>query len=199
MMAVGRQPTGEEDLYSILGDDEYNQVLALVQDLTQGPITQVDSGLKLNPQQVEDLQRGIDLTKQLIAYQPTQFGPYFVMAKSQYALGNIDEAIRNGEQALLLIPTEDPGQEVLSVHAELAHTLATYYYDKGSYKRAEELADTAVQIHTTNPDYLATAGAIKAQLGLQADAREYANLALALDPKNVNAIELDKALREAGY
>ena len=198
MITAGRTPTGEEDLYSILSDAEYNQALKQVQELTQLPITMYDEGSKLSAGQIEDLRKGIELTKKLIAFQPTQFGPYFVMAKAQKALGNVDEAIRNGEQALLLVPMDAQDLETQSVVAEIAHVVSVYYYDTGKYERAEQLSDQAVQLFTTNPDYLAGAAAIKSQLGKLDDARLYVDTALAIDPKNPTALELDGELKRVG-
>lgn len=184
--------------YSILNDDQYKEVLAKVQELTTKPLVTFDEGTKLSEGQLDDLRQGVELTKKLIAFQPRQFGPYFVLAKAQKALGNVDEAIRNCEQALLLVPKNSKDPEVLSVAAEIEHVVSIYYYEKGLYNQAEVHADRAVQELTTNPDYLAGAAAIKAQLGKLDDARLYVSTALAIDPNNPTALDLDQALKEKG-
>lgn len=189
-------PSPDKGLFSILDDDQYRQVMAKVQELTTQPLVDVEEGRKLTETQRKNLERGVQLTKQLIAFQPREFGPYFVLAKAQKALGAVDNAIRNCEQALLLVPKNSDSPEVQSVAAQIEHTVAIYYYEKGLYQQAEAHADNAVKAFVTNPDFLAGAAAIKAQLGKLDDARLYVDTALAIDPNNLTAKDLDIALKE---
>jgi tetratricopeptide (TPR) repeat protein len=198
MIAVGRVPTGEEGRYSIVTDEQYVATLAEVRDKTQQPILDFDAGFKLSTTQVQNLKDSIKTIQRLIAFDPTNFGPYVMMAKTQRALGNSSAAVRNYEQALILLPSEYSDQETLWTAAEVNYDLGTHFYEVSDYKRAEPYALQAVQLINDHPKYLVGLAAIQAQLGKLKDARALVDAALALDPENAFTKSLDDELKRAG-
>jgi tetratricopeptide (TPR) repeat protein len=199
MFLAARTPTGDEDLFAILSPEQYNETLKKVQELTFDPIVASDQGKKLGKEQVENLRKGSEMIRQMIAFEPTNFGPYAMMAKTKRALGEMDEAVRNYKQALLLIPKEITDEETLWTAAEVHHDLATFYYDKGDDKNAEEHAIQAVMLINDNPKYLIALAAVQAQLGKVKDARSNLDVALGLDPENPVGKTLDAELKKAGH
>jgi tetratricopeptide (TPR) repeat protein len=113
-------------------------------------------------------------------------------------LGNSEEAVRNYEQALILLPSEYSDQETLWTAAEVNYDLGTHYYEVSDYKRAEPYALQAVQLINDHPKYLVGLAAIQAQLGKLKDARALVDAALALDPENAFTKSLDEELKRAG-
>lgn len=198
MVAAGRQPTGEEGRYAIVDDVQYAALLADVRDKTQQPILDFDAGFKLSSTQVQNLKDSIKKIKQLIAFEPTNFGPYVMMAKTQRALGNSSEAVRNYEQALILLPDEYADQETLWTAAEVNYDLGTHYYEVSDYKQAEPYALQAVQLINDHPKYLVGLAAIQSQLGKLKDARALVDAAKAIDPDNAFTKSLDEELKRAG-
>jgi tetratricopeptide (TPR) repeat protein len=198
MFFSARTPTGEEGLFRILNPEQYNATLEQVKDLTFDPIIEADQGRKPTKMQVENLKAGSEKIKQLIAFDPTNFGPYAMMAKTQRALGNMDEAVRNYKQALALIPESITDQETLWTAAEVHHDLATFYYEKGDDKSAEEHAIAAVMLVNENPKYLIGLAAVQSQLGQLKEARANLDIALRLDPTNPVGKELDAELKKVG-
>ncbi len=199
MLYAGRKPTGEEGVYQIVTLEQYDVALAKVRDLTQDPILKFDEGKKLTQHQVEDLKVGTKKIRQMIAFQPTNFGPYVMMAKSQRALGQAEEAVRNYKQALLLLPQEIKDQETLWTAAEVNYDLGTHYYEHGDFKQAEKYALEAVQMVNTHPKYLVGLAAIQAQLGKLKDARLLLDTAMLMDPDNKFSKSLDAELKKAGH
>lgn len=198
MFFAARTPTGEEDRFEILTLEQYQASLAKVRDLTQQPIIDFDAGKYLSKAQLDQLKEGSETIKKMIAFDPTNFGPYVMMAKSQRALGNAQEAVRNYKQALLLVPKEIKDQDTLWAAAEAHHDLAAYYYEEGDDKKAEEHAMQALMLVNQNPKYLITFAAIEAQLGKLKEARANLDAALKMDPQNPMGLELDAELRKAG-
>jgi tetratricopeptide (TPR) repeat protein len=198
MVAAGRVTTGEEGRYSIVTDEQYVATLAEVRDKTQQPILDFDAGFKLSTTQVQNLKDSIEKIQQLIAFDPTNFGPYVMMAKTQRALGNSSEAVRHYEQALILLPSEYSDQETLWTAAEVNYDLGTHFYEASDYKRAEPYALQAVQLINDHPKYLVGLAAIQAQLGKLKDARALVDAALAIDPENAFTKSLDDELKRAG-
>ncbi len=199
MIVAGRQPTGEEDRYKILTGEQFDAALAKVRDLTQDPILKFDEGRKLTEKQVDDLKEGAKKIQQLIAFEPTNFVPYVMLAKSQRALGQAEEAARNYQQALLLLPKEIKDQDTLWTAAEVNYDLGTHYYENGEYKKAEQYALEAVQMINTHPKYLVGLAAIQAQLGKFKDARTLLDSAMQIDPDNEFSKSLDAELKTVGH
>jgi tetratricopeptide (TPR) repeat protein len=198
MMIAGRTPTGDEGLYTILTDEQYEQTLARVRELTKGPLIAYDSGQKLTNKQLDDLREGRTLVRRLIAYQPRNFPPYVIMGKTQRALGEMDEAVRNYEQALLLMPEDSTDPDVLWTAADVRYDLGVHYYNTSDYATAEGYAEDAVARAPTNAAYMASLGAIKSQLGKLDEARYWTSEALKYDPNDLVATALDEELKKAG-
>ncbi len=199
MLIAGRQPTGDEDVYKIISLDQYNAALATVRDLTQDPILKFDEGKQLTKDQLDNLKVGAKKIRQMIAFEPTNFGPYVMMAKSQRALGNAEEAVRNYKQALLLLPKEMTDEETLWTAAEVNYDLGLYYYENGEDKKAEPYALQAVQLVNTHPKYLVGLAAVQAQLGKLKEARILLDTAMKIDPNNTFSKSLDEELKKAGH
>jgi len=199
MIVAGRQRTGEEDRYKILTGEQFDAALVKVRELTQDPILKFDEGRKLTSKQVDDLKEGTKKIQQLIAFEPTNFVPYVMLAKSQRALGQAEEAARNYQQALLLLPKEIKDQDTLWTVAEVNYDLGTHYYETGDYKKAEQYALEAVQMINTHPKYLVGLAAIQAQLGKFKDARTLLDTAMRMDPENQFSKSLDAELKKVGH
>jgi tetratricopeptide (TPR) repeat protein len=199
MIVAGRKPSGDEDTFKILTAEQFDAALSKVRDLTQDPILTFDEGKKLTSSQLDDLREGTEKIKQLIAFEPTNFGPYVMMAKSQRALGRAEEAVRNYKQALLLLPKEIKDQETLWTAAEVNYDLGTHYYELGDFRKAEEYALEAVLLINTHPKYLVGLAAIQAQLGKLKDSRALLDSAMQIDPDNEFSKSLDAELKKAGY
>ena len=198
MFYAAHQTTGDEGLYSILNDQQFDETFKTVRDMTQQPILDFDSGKKLTQAELDELKKSKELIRRLITYNPTGFPAYVVMAKTERALGEQKEAVRNYEQALLQIPANSTDPNVLWTAAEIRYDLGTYYYESGDLKQAEPLAEEAVLRFPTNARYLSGLAAIKAQLGKFAEARLRVQQALAIDSNDPTARELDAELKKSG-
>lgn len=199
MAFSGRTPTGDEGLFSITDGQQFNDVLLQVRELSQEPILTFDAGGKLTADQVDHLKEGKNLIRKLIAFAPTNFAPYVMLAKTQRALGETEEATRNYLQALELIPKDSKDPDVVLTGAEVKYDLSTYYYERNEYEKAETLADEAIGTMPTNARYLSGAATIKSQLGKPNEARRLVDMALQYDPNDATARNLDIELRRLGY
>ncbi|HXH61026.1 MAG TPA: tetratricopeptide repeat protein [Fimbriimonadaceae bacterium] len=199
MVFAAHSPSDKQGLYTIQNDVQFNEVLGKVRDLIQQPIVNFDSGVKLTDQQVKDLKEGETLIKQMVAYAPANFGPYVMLAKTQRALGEMDQALRNYQQALDMAPKDSNEPSVVITIAEVKFDLGSYYYERSEYDKADKLVDEAIGAVPDNAKYLSTSAAIKSQIGKPNEARTLVDRALKLNPNDATAKSLDVELKRIGH
>ena len=188
-LAAGR-PAGDEGLYSIFNPIQYSEGFATVRDLTEGPILAHDAGTVLSGEQTLALEEGREVARRLTAYEPRAFGPAFLLANIEQALGNADEAGRNYHQALLLIPKDTGDQNLRQTEANIRFNLGQHYYNRNEFLKAEVYTDRALALHHDSSMYHAAAARIKMRLLKAADARRLVEHALEIDPEDAAVQEL---------
>ena len=193
VFAAGR-PQGSERLYSIWSAAHYNQDLARLHDLTEGPTAAYSAGRTLSGEQAQALEEGREVARRRTAYEPRACGPAFLLANIEQALGNADEAGRNYHQALLLIPKSTGDQNLRQTEAHIRFNLGWHYYNRNEFSKAELYADSAVELQHNSSLYHTAAARIKMRLNKRADARELVEHALEIDPEDAAAKELAERL-----
>ena len=198
MVLAAGGPKGGEGLYSIQSAVQYNQGLATVRELTEGPILAHNAGRALSVEQTEALEEGREVARRLTAYQPREFGPAFLLANIEQALGNADEAGRNYHQALLLIPKNTGDKNLRQTEAHIQFKLGQHYYNRDEFARAEVHADFALALEHNSSLYHIAAASIKMRLDKPAEARQLVEHALEINPDDSEAKELAKRLDGEG-
>ena len=194
MVLAADRPQGAEGLYSIRSVVHYNEDLVRLHDLTEGPTTAYSAGRALSGEQTQALEEGREVARRLTAYEPRAFGPAFLLANIEQALGNADEAGRNYHQALLLIPKSTGDQSLRQTEAHIRFNLGQHYYNRNEFPRAELYADSAIELQHNSSLYHTAAARIKMRLNKRAEARELVEHALEIDPEDSVAKELAERL-----
>ncbi|MCH7945532.1 MAG: hypothetical protein IIC73_05890 [Armatimonadetes bacterium] len=193
VLAAGRRQ-GDEGLYSIQNPAQYNAGLTTVRELTGGPIRAHDAGRALSGEQTMALEEAREVARRLTAYEPRAFGPAFLLANIEQALGNADEAGRNYHQALLLIPKDTGDQNLRQTEAHIQFKLGQHYYNRNEFSKAEMYADAALALQHNSSLYHTAAARIKMRLDKRAEARRLVEHALEIDPEDAAAKELSERL-----
>ncbi|MCH8979544.1 MAG: hypothetical protein IH945_09935 [Armatimonadetes bacterium] len=194
MILAAGGPRGGDGLYSIHNAVQYNEGLATVRELTEGPIVAFNAGQSLGPEETQALEEGREVAKRLTAYEPRAFGPAFLLANIEQALGDAEEAGRNYHQALLLIPKNTGDPSLRQTEAHIRFNLGRHYFNRNEFLKAEQYADEALVLQHNSSLYHTSAAQIKMRLQKRADARRLVEHALEIDPEDAVAKELAERL-----
>jgi len=187
--AAGRPGPGD-GLHSILTASEYNERLAKVRELTQGPILSYNAGNALSGDETVALEEGREIARRLAAFDPLAFGPPFLLANIEQALGNSEEAGRNYQQALLQIEKNSGNPDMRETEANIRFNLGQHFYNKDEFEKAEKFSDSALALHHNSAVYHTAAASIKIRLNKLGEAREMVRHALEIDPNDAVAQQL---------
>jgi tetratricopeptide (TPR) repeat protein len=193
----------------ITSNDQYNDLLAEVKELTKVPLEKSVRGEVLTPDELVQLRQAAQKVDALNAFQPTIFAPHLLAAKVYQMLGKTEtaeqrvrQAIYNGDQEMAdCIARKDTSRlaEVRLTMTEAHHVRSQLLVLMHEYKVALDEANAVLEAVPNSPEYLAGRASVLMQMGLYKKAALDLRKALTLDPNNRSSLNLARLFNQFDF
>lgn len=174
--------------------EQMNAALAEAKRLSAPQLEKLQLGQALDGQDREGLRQALQKFELIVEYLPGKAGSHFGTARIAEALGNFADAEQHYSQALLLIPANPAGDDLV-LRAESLRGLADCLVAGGKYQEAADKATAAIKLFPNNAEYFASRASALIQLGKLAEAKRDLQAALKLDPESPRAAALQRLVK----
>lgn len=188
---IGCQPKAPTVV--VTNAQEASKTLAKIRDLTEEPLLKANAGTDLEPGDLTKLEEALPLSQALVDFDPTQIGTVSLRGKIEMALGKTDAAEATYRQAIKLAPA-DRSPEISYLVADLHNELGKIAFERQNHKAALEEIGQAVALVPNEVRFLNNLASVQIEADQIDQARNTIKQALQLDPKNADALDLQKLI-----